>query len=127
MLRGASRENIGTRRAASIDNRVRRRLLWWWGLVTGRRGDGCQPERVDQYIDETGENLLDILFLSLTQSSSKESNNGAGVPDGRRLGVNGTLCRHVEYPMFDYATIDVPAFIFAVSFSISINCFLVNG
>lgn len=120
--------NIGTRRAASIDDRIRRRLLlWWWGYVTRRRRDGCQPERVDQYINVTGETLLDILFLSLAQSSSKESDNRAGVPDCRRLGVNRTLCRHVECPTFDCATVDVPAFIFAVSFSISINCFLVNG
>jgi hypothetical protein len=78
-------------------------------------------------IYETGETLQDILFLPLAQSSSKESHNGTGVPDGRRLGVDGTLCRHVECLMFDYETVDVPALIFAVSFSISISCFLVNG
>jgi len=75
----------------------------------------------------TGETLLDILIFSLAQSPSKESDNSAGVPDGRCLGVDSTLYRHVERPAFDCATVDVPAFIFAVSFSISINCFLVNG
>jgi hypothetical protein len=78
-------------------------------------------------IYETCETLLDILLLPLAQSPLKESDNGTGVPDGRRLGVESALCRSTECPAFDCLPVDVPAFILAVSFSISINCFLVNG